>query len=67
MFGIGLGEILLIVAVIFLLSPRDLPRAMRKLGQLVRAVARFREEVTDLGGGREDRPEEKDHDEPKES
>jgi len=64
MFGIGLGEILLIVVVIFLVSPKDLPRAMRKLGQLVRAVGRFREEMSDLGAGREGQPEEKGRDEP---
>lgn len=45
MFGIGLGEILLVLLVVFFISPKELPRFMRKVGELLGVVEKVRKEV----------------------
>jgi sec-independent protein translocase protein TatB len=46
MFGIGFGELLVVVLVIFLVNgPDRLPEMARKLGKLVREFKRVTEEV----------------------
>ncbi len=47
MFGLGLGEILLVILVAFLVSPRDLPRVMRKIGEFFGAVQKIKREFSD--------------------
>lgn len=49
MFGIGLGEIILILFVFFLIAPKDIPKLMRKIGQFFGAVDRLRKEFTAMG------------------
>jgi Sec-independent protein translocase protein TatA len=48
MFGIGLGEILLIMFIIFMISPRDLPRVMRKAGEFFRELDRIKKDLTKI-------------------
>ena len=48
MFGIGLGEILLILFLIFIISPRDIPKVLRKIGQFFNAVDKLRGELKDV-------------------
>jgi Sec-independent protein translocase protein TatA len=48
LFGIGLGEIILIVFIVFLISPRDIPKVLRKIGQLFGALRKLRDEVADI-------------------
>ena len=44
MFGLGIGEILLIVFVVFLIAPRDIPRVMRKIARFFDELGKIREE-----------------------
>lgn len=48
MFGIGFGEILLIIFIIFLISPRDVPKAMKKLGQFFGELNRIKRELLQM-------------------
>lgn len=48
MFGLGLGEILLILLIVFLISPKDLPKVMRKIGEFFGAVEKLKKEVFDI-------------------
>jgi Sec-independent protein translocase protein TatA len=48
MFGIGLGEILLILFIIFIVSPRDIPRMIRKIGQAFSTIEKIRGELSDV-------------------
>ena len=48
MFNIGLPEMLMIIAITFLVAPREIPKVMRKVGQLFAALARIRDELTSL-------------------
>ena len=48
MFGIGLGEILIVLLVVFLLAPRELPRVMRTIGKYVGTAERIRRDLTDV-------------------
>ncbi len=48
MFGVGIGEIAVILLVVFLVSPKDLPKAMRKLAQLGEALSGVKRELADL-------------------
>ena len=54
MFGIGLGEILLIIFAIFLISPKDIPRVMKKIGQFFNTLNEVKKEITDLADDVED-------------
>jgi Sec-independent protein translocase protein TatA len=47
-FGIGLGEILLIVLVTFLVAPKEIPIVLRKLGQFFAMLGKLRDEVMDV-------------------
>lgn len=49
MFGIGLGEVLLIILVTFLISPKEIPKVLRKLGEMTAGFKRLRQELVDLG------------------
>lgn len=48
MFGIGLGEILLIILIIFIISPKDLPKAMKKLAQFFNVINKLKDEIANL-------------------
>ena len=48
MFGIGIGEIIVILLVIFLVSPRDLPKVMKKAGQFFGELARIKQELYNI-------------------
>jgi len=48
MFGIGIGEIILIMLIIFLISPKELPKVMKKIGQFFRELNRLKQEVMQL-------------------
>ena len=45
MFGIGLGEIFLVMFIIFMISPRDLPKVMRKIGEFFRELDRIKKDL----------------------
>lgn len=49
MFGLGIGEILLILLLIFILSPKDIPRFFRKLGQAWGALDKLRGQIAEIG------------------
>lgn len=38
MFNIGLGEIVLIIFIAFLVSPKDLPKVMRYVGNFIKTI-----------------------------
>jgi Sec-independent protein translocase protein TatA len=48
MFGIGIGEILLILFIVFIISPKDIPKLMRKIGQFFGAIDKLRGEIADI-------------------
>jgi Sec-independent protein translocase protein TatA len=48
MFGIGLGEIFLIMFIIFMISPKDLPKVMRKIGEFFRELDRIKKDLTKI-------------------
>lgn len=58
MFGIGIGEIILVMLIIFLISPRELPKVMKKIGQFFGELNRLRREVLQLKKDVEDIVEE---------
>lgn len=45
MFNLGLGEILLVALAFFLISPKDLPKLMRKLGEYVAKIRQWMRET----------------------
>lgn len=45
MFGIGIGELLVIVLVIVLLAPRQIPGVMRRIARFYRTVDKFKHEM----------------------
>jgi Sec-independent protein translocase protein TatA len=49
MFGIGLGELVLILFLLFLISPKDLPKLLRKLGRFLKHINTIRDEITHTG------------------
>ncbi|MBN1799224.1 MAG: hypothetical protein JW822_11655 [Spirochaetales bacterium] len=46
MFGIGLGELLLILFLLFLISPKDIPKLLKKAGRLLRQINTIKDEIT---------------------
>lgn len=48
MFGIGLGEIALILFVAFLINPRKLPALIKNLETFMKALRHIKKEVMDL-------------------
>ena len=48
MFGIGLGEILLLILIIFLISPKDLPKAMKKAAQFFVALSKIKKDIANI-------------------
>ncbi len=48
MFGIGLGEILLILFVAFLIAPREIPKMLKRIGQLFAGLENIKRELTDV-------------------
>ncbi len=45
MFNFGLGEMLLVLLVFFLVAPQDIPKAFRKLGELLASIRKFTKEA----------------------
>jgi len=58
MFGIGLGEILLILFIVFIISPKEIPAIMRKIGRFMAGLEKFRKEITDVERGLREVPDE---------
>ena len=54
MFGIGLGEILVIILIIFLISPKDIPKVMRKIAHFFNELAKLKQELMQMKGDVED-------------
>jgi len=48
MFGLGIGEILIILFLIFLIAPKDIPKILRKLGKLFNEVNKIKEDLIDM-------------------
>lgn len=48
MFGIGLEELLLFLFIVFLISPKDIPKVMRKIGSFINEINRLKQEVLEL-------------------
>ena len=48
MFGIGLGELLLILFLLFLVSPKDIPKLLKKAGRLLRELNTIKDEITHM-------------------
>lgn len=48
MFGIGLGEILLIIFIVFLISPREVPKVMRKIGEFFGLIEKIKKDIIEL-------------------
>jgi len=47
--GVGLGEILLIVLVTFLVAPKEIPAVLRKLGRFLGMLGTLRDDLMDAG------------------
>lgn len=45
MFGISIGELLLVLIVVFLISPKELPIFMRKIGRAIGAIEKVRDDL----------------------
>ena len=48
MFGIGLGEILIILLIIFIISPKDLPKTIKKIAQIFNGLSKIRENISEI-------------------
>jgi|GEM_PF-2435199 len=48
MFGLGIGELLLIVFVIFLISPKEIPKVMKKIGDFFASLNSIKDEIMDI-------------------
>ena len=48
MFGIGLGEIIIIIFVAFLINPREIPKMMRKMANFFSALRQMKEELMEM-------------------
>jgi Sec-independent protein translocase protein TatA len=46
MFGIGMGEIVIIGLILLLVCPRDIPRILRKIGQVMASWQNIKDEFT---------------------
>lgn len=49
MFGIGIGEIILVILITFLVAPRQVPRVLRKIGEFFGALRKIRDEIAEIG------------------
>jgi Sec-independent protein translocase protein TatA len=48
MFGIGFGEILIVILIIFLISPKDVPRVLKKVGQFFGELERVKRDLLQM-------------------
>ncbi len=48
MFGIGIGEIIIVLLIIFFLSPKEIPKFLRKAGQFIKAFNKIKDEVLQI-------------------
>ena len=48
MFGIGFGEILVVILIIFLISPKDVPRVLKKIGQFFGELERIKRDLLQM-------------------
>jgi Sec-independent protein translocase protein TatA len=48
MFGIGIEELLLIIFVIFLISPKELPKILKKIAEFFSSLNSIKDEITEL-------------------
>lgn len=49
MFGIGWGELVIIVLIMFLVAPKEIPKIMTKLARLVAGLRRMQSELQEAG------------------
>jgi Sec-independent protein translocase protein TatA len=62
MFGIGLGEIIIILLVIFFISPKEIPKFLKKLGQFFAAFNKIKDELLQINNEVKDIISEEVHD-----
>ncbi len=48
MFGIGPGEVLIVLLIIFLISPKDIPEVMKKLGEFFSELDKIKKELAEI-------------------
>lgn len=48
MFDIGFGEILLIILIVFIICPKDIPVILKKLGQFLAGLQKIKDEIFDI-------------------
>lgn len=48
MFGIGLGEIILILIIIFLICPKDLPKMLKKAALFISNLEKMKNKIFDI-------------------
>ena len=46
MFGIGFGELILILFLLFIISPKDIPKLLNKLGHFLKELNTIKDEIT---------------------
>jgi Sec-independent protein translocase protein TatA len=48
MFDIGFGEILLVILIVFLICPKDIPVILKKIGQFLAGLQKIKDEIFDI-------------------
>ena len=48
MFDFGFGEILLVLLIVFLICPKDIPKILRKIGQFLAGLEKLKDEIFDI-------------------
>jgi Sec-independent protein translocase protein TatA len=48
MWGIGFGEILVILLVVFLVAPKEIPRVIKKVGEFMSSLDKLRRDLFDV-------------------
>jgi Sec-independent protein translocase protein TatA len=46
MFGIGIGELILIAILVLIIMPKDIPKIIKKIAQLSAYIDRIKEELS---------------------
>ena len=48
MFGLGLGEIIIIFLLIFLICPKDIPKILKKIGDLFMVIEKLKTDIIEI-------------------
>lgn len=54
MFGLGIGEIILIVLITFLVAPKDIPKIIKKVAIFLRDLNKIKENISEISEDIED-------------